>query len=134
MGEMGALSDSKVTATVAVSDLERAKRFYEGKLGLSASGGDEEAQVVTYACGEGSELIVYASEYAGSAQATVATWEVSGLEQLVDALTAKGVQFEQYDEPLKTDEKGILRSEGMGAVAWFKDPDGNTIAIGEFGS
>jgi len=131
---MSALSDSKVTATIAVSDLERAKQFYEGKLGLTASGGDEAAQVVNYGCGDGSELLVYASEHAGKATATVATWEVSGLEQLVDELTAKGVQFEQYDEPLKTDEKGILRSEGMGAVAWFKDPDGNTIAIGEFGS
>lgn len=129
---MSALGDSKVTATVAVSDLGRAREFYEDKLGLAASGGDEAAQVVTYGCGEGSELIVYASEHAGKATATVATWEVSGLEQLVDELTARGVEFERYDEPLKTDEKGILRSEGMGAVAWFKDPDGNTIAIGEF--
>lgn len=130
---MSALSESKVTATVAVSDLERAKQFYEGKLGLSASGGDEEAQVVVYDCGQGSELLVYASEHAGKATATVATWEISGLEQLVDELSAKGVEFEQYDEPLKTDEKGILHSE-QGDVAWFKDPDGNTIAIGEFGS
>jgi catechol 2,3-dioxygenase-like lactoylglutathione lyase family enzyme len=128
---MSALSDSKVTATVAVSDLRRAKEFYEGKLGLSATDGDEDAQVVVYGCGEGSELIVYASEHAGKATATVATWEVSGLEQLVDELSARGIQFEQYDEPLKTDEKGILHSE-QGDVAWFKDPDGNTIAVGEF--
>lgn len=131
---MSALSDSKVSATVAVSDLQRAKEFYEGKLGLSASGGDEEAQVVNYGCGGGTELLVYVSEHAGKATATVATWEVSGLEQLVDELSSKGVAFEQYDEPLKTDEKGILRSEGMGAVAWFRDPDGNTIAVGEFES
>jgi catechol 2,3-dioxygenase-like lactoylglutathione lyase family enzyme len=131
---MSALSDSKVTATIAVSDLARARQFYEGKLGLSATNEEGEAQVVTYGCGNGSELFVYVSEHAGKATATVATWEVSGLEQLVDELTAKGVQFEHYDEPLKTDEKGILRSEGMGAVAWFKDPDGNTIAVGEFAS
>jgi hypothetical protein len=61
----------------------------------------------------------------------VATWEVDNLEQLVDELSAKGVEFEQYDEPLETDEKGILRSE-EGSVAWFKDPDGNTIAVGQF--
>ncbi len=128
---MSALSDSKVTATVAVGDLQRAKEFYEGKLGLSARGGDEAAQVVVYGCGEGSELIVYASEHAGKATATVATWEVSGLEQLVDELSSIGIEFEQYDEPLKTDEKGILHSE-QGDVAWFKDPDGNTIAVGEF--
>ncbi|HEX9967500.1 MAG TPA: VOC family protein [Solirubrobacterales bacterium] len=131
---MSALSDSKVTATIAVSDLGRARQFYEGKLGLSATNEDGEAQVVTYACGAGSELFVYVSEHAGKATATVATWEVSGLEQLVDELSAKGVEFERYDEPMKTDEKGILRSERMGAVAWFKDPDGNTIAVGEFAS
>ncbi len=126
------LSDSKVSATIAVSDLQRAKEFYEGKLGLTSSGGSEEAQVATYACGDGSELIVYASEHAGKATATVATWEVSDLEQLVDELSARGIEFEQYDEPLKTDERGILRSE-EGLVAWFKDPDGNTIAVGQFG-
>ncbi|HEX2096828.1 MAG TPA: VOC family protein [Solirubrobacterales bacterium] len=128
------LSDSKVTATIAVSDLDRARQFYEGKLGLSPKSEDDAAQAVTYACGGGSELFVYVSEHAGKATATVATWEVSGLEQLVDELAAKGVEFEQYEEPLKTDEKGILRSEGMGAVAWFRDPDGNTIAVGEFAS
>jgi catechol 2,3-dioxygenase-like lactoylglutathione lyase family enzyme len=125
------LSDSKVSATVAVSDLQRAKDFYEGKLGLTPSGGSEGAQVVTYACGEGSELLVYVSEHAGKATATVATWEVSDLEQLVDELSGKGIEFEQYDEPLKTDERGIMRSE-EGIVAWFRDPDGNTIAVGQF--
>lgn len=130
---MSTLSDSKVTATAAVSDLSRAKEFYEGKLGLSASGGSEDAQVVVYDCGEGSELLVYVSEHAGKATATVATWNVSGLERLVDDLTARGVEFEQYDEPLNTDEKGILHSE-EGDVAWFKDPDGNVIAVGEFAS
>ncbi|HWM63310.1 MAG TPA: VOC family protein [Solirubrobacterales bacterium] len=125
------LSDSKVAATVAVSDLGRAKQFYEGKLGLSPSGGSEDAEVVLYGCGEGSELIVYVSEHAGKATATVATWDVADLEQVVDELSSKGIEFEQYDEPLKTDEKGILRSE-EGSVAWFKDPDGNTIAVGQF--
>jgi catechol 2,3-dioxygenase-like lactoylglutathione lyase family enzyme len=131
---MSALSDSKVTATIAVSDLARAREFYEGKLGLTATSEEDEAQAVTYGCGAGTDLFVYRSEHAGKATATVATWEVSGLERLVDELTAKGVEFEQYDEPMKTNEKGILRSEGMGAVAWFKDPDGNTIAVGEFAS
>jgi catechol 2,3-dioxygenase-like lactoylglutathione lyase family enzyme len=131
MVEMG-LSESKVSATVAVGDLDRARQFYEGKLGLSASGGSEGAQVVTYGCGDGSELIVYASEHAGKATATVATWEVEDVERLVDELSSRGVEFERYDEPLKTDEKGILRSE-EGSVAWFKDPDGNTIAVGQFG-
>jgi catechol 2,3-dioxygenase-like lactoylglutathione lyase family enzyme len=125
------LSDSKVTATIAVSDLDRAKQFYEGKLGLSAVRGMENEQVVVYQCGDGSELLVYQSEHAGKATATVATWGVDDVEAAVDELTSGGVVFEQYDEPMKTDEKGIHRSE-EGGVAWFKDPDGNTIAVGEF--
>lgn len=125
------LSDNKVTATIAVSDLARAREFYEGKLGLSSVGGDESAHVVVYGCGEGSELIVYVSEHAGKATATVATWKVDDIERTVDELSSKGIAFEQYDEPLKTDEKGILRSE-QGGVAWFRDPDGNTIAVGDF--
>ncbi len=127
------LSESKVAATIAVTDLERARQFYEGKLGLSPQSGEEAAQVVVYDCGEGSELVVYVSEHAGKATATVATWDVDDIDGTVDELSAKGVAFERYDEPLKTDEKGILRSE-MGDVAWFKDPDGNTIAVGAFDS
>lgn len=126
------LSDTKVGATIAVSDLDRARQFYEGKLGLSATSEDPPA-AITYGCGDGSELLVYASEYAGTGKATVATWEVSDLEATVDELTAKGVEFESYDEPMKTDEKGIFAAEGMGKIAWFKDPDGNTIAVGQFG-
>jgi len=125
------LSDSKVTATIAVSDLNRAKEFYEGKLGLTAAGGMESAGVVNYSCGGGSDLLVYVSDHAGKATATVATWEVDDLERTVEELTAKGVTFEQYDEPMKTDERGILSSE-EGSVAWFSDPDGNTIAVGDW--
>ena len=126
------LSDSKVGATIAVTDIDRAKQFYEGKLGLSPGDG-EPPEAALYPCGEGSQLLVYASQYAGKTDATVATWEVSDLEATVDELTANGVEFEQYDEPMKTDEKGIFNDEGMGRIAWFKDPDGNTIAVGQFG-
>lgn len=127
------LNDSKVAATIAVSDLDRAKEFYGGKLGLSAVGGMEDANVVVYQCGDGSELVVYQSEHAGKATATVATYDVSDVEATVDELTSNGVVFEQYDEPMQTDAKGIFTSE-EGGVAWFKDPDGNTIAVGQFGS
>lgn len=126
------LSDSRVSATVAVADLNRAREFYEGPLGLGAPVHAESDQVVVYQCGGDSQLLVYVSEHAGKATATVATWEVSDLEQTVDELSARGVVFEQYDEPMETDEKGI-HGTGDGGVAWFKDPDGNTIAVGSFG-
>jgi catechol 2,3-dioxygenase-like lactoylglutathione lyase family enzyme len=125
------LSEHKVGATIAVADMERARQFYEGRLGLSPGPMDESGGVV-YACGEGSELLVYSSpEHAGKATATVATWEVPDLDSAVEELTSSGVEFERYEEPLATDERGI-HDTGNGRVAWFKDPDGNTIAVGQF--
>jgi catechol 2,3-dioxygenase-like lactoylglutathione lyase family enzyme len=125
-----ALSDYQVGPAIAVSDVEKAKEFYEGKLGLT--GGEVQGDGgTTYPCGEGSTIHVYPSpDNAGKSAATLAAWVVgSDFDQVVDDLTSKGVTFEQYDEPLKTDEKGIATLNGD-RVAWFKDPDGNTMAIG----
>ena len=125
------LSESKVGATIAVSDMQRAREFYEGKLGLSPGPMDEGAGVV-YECGQGTTVLVYHSpEHAGKATATIATWEVDDLEAAVDELAAKGVAFEQYEEP-KTDEKGIHTIAEGRKIAWFKDPEGNVIAVGQF--
>lgn len=124
------LSESRVGATIAVSDMSLARQFYEGTLGLSPGPMNEEEGVV-YGCGKGTTLLVYHSPaHAGKATATVATWEVEDLEATVDELAARGVAFEQYDEP-ETDEKGINRF-GDNLVAWFKDPEGNVIAVGQF--
>ena len=122
------LSDYKVGATVAVSDMERARAFYEGKLGLEVSidSGDN----VQYRCAEGTVLHVYVSKHAGVSEATLAGWLVDDVEGVVDELADKGIVFERYDEPgLKTDERGIASFEGGAKVAYFKDPDGNTLSI-----
>jgi catechol 2,3-dioxygenase-like lactoylglutathione lyase family enzyme len=123
------LSSYKVSASIAVADMARAEAFYEGKLGLLGvdDPGDGSHK---YACGEGTSLHVYVSPAnAGKATATLATWYVPDLEQVVDELSANGVTFERYDDPqLRTDKRGI-HSLGSGKVAWFKDPDGNTFAL-----
>ena len=124
------LSDSPVSTAIAVSDLDRAKEFYEGKLGLSG-GKDEVDGGVTYACGEGTTIHPYPSpDNAGKSGATLAFWTVADVEAMVDELSAKGVSFEQYGEPFNTDDKGIARFEGNAAAAWFRDPDGNILALG----
>jgi catechol 2,3-dioxygenase-like lactoylglutathione lyase family enzyme len=124
------LSDSPVGAVIAVSDMNRAKEFYEGKLGLS--GGEEQPDGGSrYTCGGGTQIHVYPSpENAGKSTATLAGWWVDDVEARVDELTAKGVTFEQYGEPFNTDEKGIARFEGGYVGAWFRDPDGNILALG----
>ncbi|MGH8982730.1 MAG: VOC family protein [Acidimicrobiia bacterium] len=123
------LSSYKVRTSIAVSDMAEAKEFYEGKLGLAGVEDQHDGSQI-YACGGDTSLHVYASPaHAGAATATLATWYVTNLEQVVDELTSRGVTFEQYDDSqLQTAEKGI-HTLGNGRVAWFKDPDGNTFAI-----
>ncbi len=121
------LSNEQVRATVAVSDISNAVEFYERTLGLTPLGGDGMADVRIYRCGSGSLLQVYASEHAGTTTATVASWRADDFESVVHELRAKGVTFETYGEPA-TDEDGI-HAYGEHKVFWFKDPDGNTIAV-----
>ncbi|HEX3328003.1 MAG TPA: VOC family protein [Actinomycetota bacterium] len=124
------LSKYDVGVTIAVSDMGRAKEFYEGKLGLSG-GEDASDGGRTYRCGGNTSVHVYPSpSNAGQSQATLAGWQVDDLEATVTELAAKGVTFERYDQPpLVTDERGIA-SFPDGKVAFFKDPDGNTLSLG----
>lgn len=127
------LKDCKVVAGLAVSDMDRAVEFYEGRLGLSEWTGQENNRA--YECAEGSVLHVYLSPgHAGRSTATLASWYVEDIEGIADELTSKGVVFEQYDEAqIFTDEKGIVTFEGGAKVAYFKDPDGNTLSVAQAG-
>ena len=127
------LSEYKVVAAIAVSDMGRAREFYEGKLGLSPATDHEPDDNRAYRCGEGSVIHVYASpEHAGKATATLAGWYVDDVEAIVDELTSRGVAFERYDEgPIVTDGKGIATFDGGARVAYFKDPDGNILSIAQ---
>jgi catechol-2,3-dioxygenase len=124
------LSDCSVEVLLAVSDLDRAKRFYEDQLGLVP--GEEEQEGVRYPCANGTRLFVYLSpENAGKSPATLAGWFVDHLDETMDELVSRGVLFEQYDQPgIKTDERGVFDS-GRFRAAWVKDPDGNTMALTE---
>lgn len=121
------LGSSTSHATVAVTDIERAKAFYGGTLGLEAK--EDRSGGVTYEAG-GTWFLVYPSQFAGTAQSTSMTFEVQDLTATVKELRDAGVAFEEYDFPgLKTVE-GIAEIQGERS-AWFKDPDGNIIAVGE---
>ena len=121
----------KVGAGLAVSDMGRARDFYEGKLGLRAA--IDSPGFVQYRCAEDSLFSIYLSpEHAGKSTATLAGWHVDDAERVVDELTERGVVFERYEEgPIVTDEKGIASFEGGAKVAYFKDPDGNTHSIAQ---
>jgi catechol 2,3-dioxygenase-like lactoylglutathione lyase family enzyme len=115
-------------ATIAVKDIEGAKEFYGGKLGLKPI--DERSDGVRYEAGGGSWIIVYPSQFAGGSQATVATFDVPDLEAAMKELRDRGITFEEYDFPgLKTVD-GIAEIQGARG-SWFKDPEGNILALGQ---
>ena len=124
------LSDCRVEPGLAVSDLDRAKHFYEHQLGLVP--GEEEQEGVRYPCAHGTGIFVYLSpQNAGKSTATIAGWFVDDLDQMMGELASRGVSFEQYDQPgIKTDERGVFDA-GRFRAAWIKDPDGNTMALTE---
>jgi catechol 2,3-dioxygenase-like lactoylglutathione lyase family enzyme len=138
MEEAGmSLSSYKVTPNIAVKDLERAVEFYEGKLGLTVADDDDGGSSSRgYQCGQGSTLFVFVSpEHAGKSTATLAGWYVDDIERLVAELTARGVFFERYDEPpIVTDDNGIATFDGGNKVAYFRDPDGNTLSLAQPGT
>ena len=115
-------------ATIAVSDLDVARKFYEGTLGLKVK--DERSDGVTYEDAAGGFFLVYPSQFAGTAKSTYMSFEVSDLEVAVKELRDRGITFEEYDMPgLKTVD-GIAEIQGVKG-AWFKDPDGNILSVGE---
>jgi catechol 2,3-dioxygenase-like lactoylglutathione lyase family enzyme len=114
-------------ATIAVRDAKSARRFYEGTLGLKVLD-DKMPEALVYQSGK-SKILVYQSQYAGTNKATAATWGVGDdIENIVQALKAKGVPFEHYDFPEMT-RKGDVHVGGGMKAAWFKDPDGNILAL-----
>jgi len=120
------LADKDAVATVAVKDLKAAKKFYGDTLGLTRTPVPE-PEVLNYKSGN-STVLVYKSQFAGSNKATSVTWIVDDVDGTVKDLKAKGVAFEHYDFPGMT-RKGDVHIAGKSKAAWFKDPDGNILAV-----
>lgn len=121
------LANKDAAANLAVRDIDRARKFYEGTLGLEQVGSEGD-ELIVYRSGK-TILNVYRSDYAGTNKATAVTWAVGDdVEGVVRALKAKGVTFEHYDMPDMRLE-GDVHFAGKMKVAWFKDPDGNILNI-----
>jgi predicted enzyme related to lactoylglutathione lyase len=122
------LSDSKVTANIPASDLQRARDFYADTLGLSPTQ-ELPGEVLLYRTAGGTDFQVYRTDYAGQAGHTIAQWHVDDIESQVHDLKAKGVTFEVYDMPGVEWDGEIASMEGMGRAAWFRDSEGNIMCI-----
>lgn len=120
------LQNSKVMAMVPVKDLAKAKGFYNNVLGLKPA--NEHDFGITYICG-GGQMFVYPTPKAGTAQSTVATWEVKDISAMVKELDGK-VEFEHYEYP-GAEHDGPIHIMGGMRAAWFKDPDGNILGLNQ---
>jgi catechol 2,3-dioxygenase-like lactoylglutathione lyase family enzyme len=121
------LGGKDAAATLAVSDLQRARDFYENTLGLEAV--QEPPGAILYRSGN-SVVLVYPSEYAGTNKATAASWAVGDdFDSIVTALKDKGVAFEHYDDLPETTREGDVHLMGDFKAVWFKDPDGNILNL-----
>lgn len=121
----------KVDATpmIAVTDLDRARKFYEETLGLKAKE-EMEGEVLTVQSGR-TPITVYKSEFAGTNKATSLTFAVDDIDKEVGELKEKGIFFEEYDVEGLTAKGDIYEGEGGFKTAWFKDPDGNILSVVE---
>ena len=122
------LSGSQVVAYVPVSDLPRARKFYEEKLGFKPLETNEAG--VMYESGKGSKFFAYKSAGAGTNKASTAFWDVPNIEAEVADLKKRGVVFEEYDTPGYATVNSIATGGGAKS-AWFKDTEGNILAIAQ---
>jgi predicted enzyme related to lactoylglutathione lyase len=124
------LANSPIRPTIPVVDLDRAKRFYETTLGLkpvSANNDNNTSGIAIFECGNGTRMELY-QRGPSKADHTVATFEVSDIEEEVNALRGKGVIFEEYDMPGIKTQNGVA-TQGSVKAAWFKDSEGNILCI-----
>jgi catechol 2,3-dioxygenase-like lactoylglutathione lyase family enzyme len=124
------LGKADATPMIAVKDLDRARSFYEGTLGLSEV--DDFGEGFMLKSGE-TTLSVYRSEFAGTNKATALTFNVDDLDKEVSELKGKGISFEHYDLPGLEPRGDLYVGEGGFKTAWFKDPDGNILSLIEEG-
>jgi predicted enzyme related to lactoylglutathione lyase len=122
------LGDRRVSAVVCATDLTRSQEFYEQQVGLTLSPETIKNHLL-FECGDGTTLLVYRRPSPNQADHTQARFWTSDVEADVRDLVGRGVTFEDYDYPTLKTVDHVATTAGIGKSAWFKDPDGNTIAL-----
>ena len=122
------VSDNRISAVLVSTDLDRAQRFYEDKVGLTLSSETIKNHLV-FECGDGTSLLIYGRPAPNKADHTQVRFWSSDIDKDVTELVGNGVEFEEYDSETFKTVNHIVTSKGIGRSAWFKDPDGNTIAL-----
>jgi catechol 2,3-dioxygenase-like lactoylglutathione lyase family enzyme len=120
------LAKSKAFSGFAVDDLDRAREFYEGTLGLDVA--EDDMGVLTLKLAGDRPTLIYPKPDFTAATYTILNFPVENIEDAVDELVSRGVRFERYDG-FEQDAKGIARDPNGPPIAWFKDPAGNILAV-----
>jgi catechol 2,3-dioxygenase-like lactoylglutathione lyase family enzyme len=120
------LAECAVEVMLPVEDVDRARKFYEEKLGLEYTGSDMEGSALYHL--KGTTLVLLPRPGGSRAESTAMSWNVEDVVQEVKDLESRGVVFEDYDLP---DLKTVNHIAEMGGEqgAWFLDPDGNVLCV-----
>ena len=119
---------NRASAVICSTDLTRSQDFYENKVGLNLSPETIKNHLL-FECGDGTTLLVYGRPAPNKADHTQVRFWSEDVEADAKALAARGVVFEEYDFPALKTVGGIATTPGIGKSAWFRDPDGNTLAL-----
>lgn len=121
--------DSPAFSSFSVNDLDKAQEFYGSTLGLETT---KTPEGLMLRIAGGAPIFIYPKPNHTPASFTILNFPVDDIDEAVDELKKRDIHFESFDEPMKTDEKGIFRgaSTGQGPnIAWFKDPAGNFLSV-----
>ena len=118
----------RILAIVPATDIDRARAWYEEKLGLVPT--DEPIGRLYYEAPDGSSLLIVPTAFPG-AKSTAAGWDVTDIDGVISELRARGVTFIDYDLPGYKTTDGVMVDRGY-KMAWFRDSEGNTLGINEY--
>jgi catechol 2,3-dioxygenase-like lactoylglutathione lyase family enzyme len=122
------LTHNRISAVLVSTDLERSQAFYENKVGLTLSSGTIKNHLL-FEGGTGTSLLIYGRPGGNKADHTQVRLWSTDIDNDVAELVSNGIEFEEYDmETFKTVDH-VVTTPGIGRSAWFKDPDGNTVAL-----
>lgn len=122
------LGSNRISAVLVSTDLEKSQDFYENKVGLTLSAETIKNHLV-FECGDGTTLLIYGRPSGNSADHTQVRFWSTDVAKDVAELVGRGIEFEEYDMGAFKTVDHVVTTAGIGRSAWFKDPDGNTIAI-----
>ena len=122
------VGDNRISAVLVSTDLEQSRDFYENKVGLKLAP-ETIPNHLLFDCGNGTTLLVYGRGSGNAADHTQVRFWTSDVAKDVADLVDRGIVFEEYDAGAFKTVDHVVTSAGIGRSAWFKDPDGNTIAL-----